>query len=102
VAVEGAVAIIGAGAAGMAAARRVAAANRRSVLFEASNRVGGRCFTDSTIFGVPFDLGAHWIHQPDSSSLIGSASTTGLNIYAAPRGPTVRLGPPNAPHAQLA
>src|SRR5262245_66259653 len=85
IAAEADVAIIGAGAAGIAAARRIAAANRRSVLFEASNRVGGRCFTDSTIFGVPFDLGAHWIHRPDSSSLIGSASTTGLDLYAAPR-----------------
>ena len=101
IAAEADVAIIGAGAAGIAAARRIAAANRRSVLFEASNRVGGRCFTDSTIFGVPFDLGAHWIHRPDSSSLIGSASTTGLDIYAAPRGQTVRIGPRNARDAEL-
>jgi monoamine oxidase len=100
-AAEADVAIIGAGAAGIAAARRIAAANRRFVLFEASNRVGGRCVTDSTIFGIPFDLGAHWIHRPDSSSLTGSASTTGLDIYAAPRGQTVRIGPRNARDAEL-
>jgi monoamine oxidase len=98
---EADVAIIGAGAAGIAAARRIAAANRRFVLLEASNRVGGRCFTDPTIFGIPFDVGAHWIHRPDSSSLIGSASTTGLDIYSAPRGQTVRVGPRNARDAEL-
>jgi monoamine oxidase len=95
------VAIIGAGAAGIAAARRIASASRRFVLFEASNRVGGRCITDSTIFGFPFDLGAHWIHRPDSSSLTGSASTSGLDIYPSPRGQTVRVGPRNARDAEL-
>ena len=62
------VAIIGAGAAGIAAARRVLAANRRFVLLEATNRIGGRCVTDTAIFGMPFDLGAHWIHRPDGNS----------------------------------
>src|SRR5512132_4195559 len=100
-AAEADVAIIGAGAAGIAAARRVAAANRRFVLFEASNRVGGRCLTDLTIFGVPFDLGAHWIHRPDTGSFTGSTSTSGLDIYSAPRGQTVRIGPRNARDAEL-
>jgi monoamine oxidase len=95
------VAIIGAGAAGIAAARRIAAANRRFVLFEASNRVGGRCLTDLMIFGLPFDLGAHWIHRPDTGSFTGSTSTSGLDIYSAPRGQTVRIGPRNARDAEL-
>ena len=76
------VAIIGAGAAGIAAARRIAAAKRRFVLLEASDRIGGRCVTDTTIFGVPFDLGAHWIHRPDGSLLTGSAQATALDIYS--------------------
>jgi len=62
------VVIIGAGAAGIAAARRVGAANRRFILLEATSRLGGRCVTDSTIFGMPFDLGAHWIHRPDGTA----------------------------------
>jgi len=95
------VAIIGAGAAGIAAARRIAAANRRYVLFEASNRVGGRCFTDSLIFGVPLDVGAHWIHRPDTGSMTGSAATTGLDIYSVPQGQTVRVGPRNARDSEL-
>jgi monoamine oxidase len=86
------VAVIGAGAAGIAAARRVAAANRRFVLLEATNRLGGRCVTDTAIFGTPFDLGAHWIHRPDGYPPGGQASAAGLDIYAAPRGQVVRVG----------
>lgn len=95
------VAIVGAGAAGIAAARRIAAANRRFVLLEASDRIGGRCVTDSAIFGVPFDLGAHWIHRPDGNLLTGSAQATALDIYSAPRGQTVRIGPRNARDSEL-
>src|SRR5262249_56252792 len=58
------VAIIGAGAAGVAAARRVIAANRRFALIEASDLVGGRCRTNTGIFGVPYALGAHSLHLP--------------------------------------
>src|ERR1700688_4206642 len=49
------VVIVGAGAAGIAAARRLAAAGRRFALVEAAATVGGRCITDTTVFGVPFD-----------------------------------------------
>jgi monoamine oxidase len=95
------VAIIGAGAAGIAAARRILAANRRLVMLEASNRIGGRCVTDSTIFGEPFDLGAHWVHRPDGNPPGGSAATVGLDVYATPRGQAVRIGPRNARDAEL-
>jgi monoamine oxidase len=95
------VAIVGAGAAGIAAARRITAANRRFALFEASNRIGGRCITESKIFGMPFDLGAHWIHRPDGGLLGGTAAPNGLDIYPAPRGQAVRIGPRNARDAEL-
>ncbi|HEY6024127.1 MAG TPA: NAD(P)/FAD-dependent oxidoreductase [Pseudolabrys sp.] len=95
------IAIVGAGAAGIAAARRVAAAGRRFVLFEATDRIGGRCITDSTIFGMPFDMGAHWFHRSDGSPLAGLAANSGLSIYAAPRGQAVRIGPRNARDSEL-
>ncbi|HEX3339350.1 MAG TPA: NAD(P)/FAD-dependent oxidoreductase [Pseudolabrys sp.] len=95
------VAIIGAGAAGIAAARRVAAANRRFVLLEATNRIGGRCVTDTAIFGMPFDLGARWIHRPDGNPPGGSSLPAGLDVYAAPRGQVVRVGPRNARDAEM-
>ena len=93
------VVVVGAGAAGIAAARRLAAAKVRYALIEAGSRVGGRCVTDNKTFGVPFDLGAHWIHNSDVNPLAKLA--TGLDIYAAPRGQTVRIGPRNARDSEL-
>jgi monoamine oxidase len=86
------VAIIGAGAAGIAAARRVAAANRRYALLEANDVAGGRCVTNSSIFGVPYDLGAHWIHMPDINPVAKLAKQSGIAIYPAPRGQRIRIG----------
>ena len=95
------VAIVGAGAAGIAAARKLTAAGRRVVLLEAGGRVGGRCITDTTIFGVPFDLGAHWLHAPDVNPLSKLAPRTGLEIYPAPPGQKVRIGRRNAREGEL-
>lgn len=81
---ESDVIIIGAGAAGIAAARRIAEAGRSYALIEASGRVGGRAFTDTTIFGVPFDVGAHWIHTPSLHPLSAFGRAAGLDIYPAP------------------
>src|SRR5437763_16055417 len=74
------VAIVGAGAAGIAAARKVAAAGRRFALIEASDHVGGRCVTDTRIFGMPFDRGAHWLHMPDINPVAKLASRSGLDL----------------------
>src|SRR5437763_4470025 len=63
------VAIIGAGAAGIAAARKVAAAGRRYALIEASDHVGGRCVTDTRTFGVPVDRGARWGPLADANAV---------------------------------
>ena len=95
------VVIIGAGAAGIAAARRVAAARQRFTVLEAAGSVGGRCVTDTATFGVPFDRGAHWIHRPDVNPLLKPAAPQGLDIYAAPRGQSMRVGPRPARDAEL-
>jgi len=50
---EADIVVIGAGAAGIAAARRVMAANRRVIVVEAADQVGGRCLTDTATFDVP-------------------------------------------------
>ncbi|MGE3146883.1 MAG: flavin monoamine oxidase family protein [Pseudorhodoplanes sp.] len=86
------IAIVGAGAAGIAAARRVIAAGRRVVVLEAGARIGGRCITDTEIFGQPYDLGAHWIHTPDSNPLTRLSMTSGIEVYPAPRGQKLRIG----------
>jgi monoamine oxidase len=86
------IAIIGAGAAGIAAARRIAGTRARLAIIEASARIGGRCFTDTTTFGVPYDRGAHWIHVPEINPVTPLAAATGLDIYPAPPGQRVRIG----------
>jgi choline dehydrogenase-like flavoprotein len=75
------VVVIGAGAAGIAAARKIAAAGRSVVVLEAKDRPGGRCMTDTVTFGVPMDLGAHWIHAPDDNPLVPLARAAGFALY---------------------
>jgi len=94
------VAVIGAGAAGIAAARRIVAARRSVQLIEASNRIGGRCVTDTATFGVPFDLGAHWIRNPNGNPLARLAPK-GFDVYRAPRGLSMRIGQRDARDAEL-
>jgi monoamine oxidase len=84
--------IIGAGAAGIAAARRLAAAGRRFALLEAGGEVGGRCITDNKTFGIPYDRGAHWIYLADNSPIAKLAAQTGFDLYLAPPGQRMRIG----------
>ncbi|EJN07521.1 monoamine oxidase [Bradyrhizobium sp. YR681] len=88
--------VIGAGAAGIAAARRVMAANRKVVVVEAASQVGGRCITDSTTFDVPFDRGARWMHNPETNPMIRLARSGGLDVLPAPSGQKMRIGRRNA------
>jgi monoamine oxidase len=53
--------VIGAGIAGLAAARTLADKNIDVLILEARDRIGGRMWTDNSL-GVPLDLGASWIH----------------------------------------
>ena len=93
---EADIVVIGAGVAGIAAARRVMAANRRVIVVEAAGQIGGRCLTDTTTFDVPFDRGARWMHNPDSNPMIKLARGAGLDIAAAPPGQKIRIGRRNA------
>lgn len=55
--------IIGAGAAGLFAARELTKANKKTTILEARNRIGGRCNTFSgDDFTVPMELGAEFVH----------------------------------------
>ena len=84
--------IVGAGAAGIAAARRLAAFNKRFVLLEAAQEVGGRCITDTKTFGVPYDRGAHWMYAADVNPLVKLGVQAGLNVYTVPPGQRIRIG----------
>jgi monoamine oxidase len=58
--------VIGAGIAGLAAARDLSIDGYDVLVLEARNRIGGRIWTSRDL-GVPADLGASWIHGFDSA-----------------------------------
>src|SRR6266704_6917817 len=93
---EADIVVIGAGAAGIAAARRIMAANRKVIVVEALSQVGGRCQTDISTFDVPFDRGARWMHNPDTNPMIRLGRAAGLEITTAPSGQKIRIGRRNA------
>jgi monoamine oxidase len=93
---EADIVVIGAGAAGIAAARRIQAANRKVIVIEAAGQIGGRCLTDGATFDMPFDRGARWMHNPDTNPMIRLARNAGLDVYSAPLGQKIRIGRRNA------
>ncbi|MCA1527837.1 flavin monoamine oxidase family protein [Bradyrhizobium yuanmingense] len=93
---EADIVVIGAGAAGIAAARRIIATGRKVIVVEAAPQVGGRCVTDSTTFDTPFDRGARWMYNPDTNPMIRLARSAGLDVLPAPSGQKMRIGRRNA------
>lgn len=59
------VVVVGAGVAGLTAARDLQRKGLKVAVVEARDRIGGRVDTDTTTFSAPFDTGAHWIHQEE-------------------------------------
>jgi len=74
------VVVVGAGAAGLAAARRLQAAGRSVLILEAANRVGGRAYTESASFGVPFDHGCSWLNDASNNPLVPYAREAGFDL----------------------
>lgn len=72
--------VIGAGAAGIAAAHAVLAAGRSVRVLEARARPGGRAVTDTAALGAPFDLGATWLHAAERNPLVGLARAAGIAL----------------------
>ncbi|GAB4398498.1 MAG: FAD-dependent oxidoreductase [Anaerolineales bacterium] len=68
--------VLGAGIAGLAAARTLTEQGRSVIVLEARNRVGGRMWTDSSL-GVPLDLGASWIHGVNGNPIANLANQFG-------------------------
>lgn len=73
--------IIGAGAAGISAARRLSRSGKSFAVLEASDRLGGRCFTDTRAFGVPYDQGANSLHETSSFPVAQLCIKAGLEIH---------------------
>ena len=73
------VVIIGGGAAGIAAARRLAASGLSTLLLEASQRIGGRGWTVN-VAGLALDLGCGWLHSADRNPWVGIAELSGFAV----------------------
>jgi polyamine oxidase len=69
-ATDGTVIIVGAGAAGLAAASYLVEEDYDVVVLEGRDRIGGRLHTDATTLEAPIDLGASWIHGIDGNPLL--------------------------------
>ena len=77
------VAIIGAGAAGLAAAGVLATAPLSVVVLEAQDRIGGRAHT-TLLGGLSLDLGCEWLHSADRNPLVEKIAASGLTIDKTP------------------
>ena len=78
------IAVIGAGAAGIGAARRLVDSGSVSVLvLEARDRVGGRVHTIEPA-GFPLDRGAEWLHSADRNPLSPIARDLGFAVHRRP------------------
>jgi monoamine oxidase len=75
--VETDVVVVGAGAAGLAAAKTLRASGVACEVLEAMDRIGGRAFTSTREFGVPFDVGCAWLHAADRNPFFADAKEHG-------------------------
>lgn len=75
------VVVVGAGAAGLGAAKVLRGAGRSVTVLEAMDRIGGRAFTSAEHFGVPFDIGCAWIHAADRNPFHDDAIAGGWTLH---------------------
>ena len=72
------VVIVGAGSAGLSAAKTAAENGLNHVVLEASHRIGGRAYTEMFSQDVPFDLGCHWMHSASINPFVQIAEDLGF------------------------
>ena len=87
---EAEVAVVGAGAAGVAAARRLVEAGISVAVLEARERAGGRAWTLEAE-GMPLDLGCEWLHSADRNVLVPLVERVGFNLCKESPDWTTRL-----------
>lgn len=73
------VVIVGAGPAGLTAARRLTQAGKTVAVLEARDRVGGRTWSN-TIDGAFFEIGGQWV-SPDQTAISSLAQELGLELF---------------------
>jgi len=77
------VVVIGAGAAGIAAARRLLRPGLSILVLEARDRIGGRAWTVRAE-GEGLDMGCGWLHSADDNVLAGRVEAEGLTLDQTP------------------
>ncbi|HEV7606772.1 MAG TPA: NAD(P)/FAD-dependent oxidoreductase [Steroidobacteraceae bacterium] len=77
------VVIVGGGAAGIGAARRLAQSSLSTLLLEAGSRLGGRACTHD-VGGHHLDLGCGWFHSADRNAWVSIAEAAGISIDRTP------------------
>jgi monoamine oxidase len=77
------VAIIGAGAAGLGAARALQNSGLSTIVLEARDRAGGRGHTIMAAPGITFDVGCGWLHSADKNSFVPVAEQLNFEINKA-------------------
>ena len=96
----GSVAVVGAGAAGIGAARSLQQAGIRSVVFEARERIGGRAWSvelpTATASTVVMELGANWLQQGERNTLAPVARAMGCTLVPTDFHRPLELGHPPA------
>lgn len=68
--------VVGAGMAGLAAARKLTDEGLQVTVLEGRQRVGGRVWTDRSL-GLPVELGAGWIHGPEDNPITELSARAG-------------------------
>jgi monoamine oxidase len=84
--------VIGAGGAGLAAAKTLIAQGVSVLVLEARGRIGGRAFTDDSL-GVAWDRGCSWLHATNINPWMGYARQNGFDVYEDRNGRVVYDGP---------
>src|SRR5437660_9984251 len=74
------VCVVGAGYAGLTAARRLSHSGKSVVGLEARDRVGGRIWTEHLSDGSPVDRGGAWL-APKHDAIFGLAGEVGVSTY---------------------
>lgn len=98
------VVIVGAGAAGIAAARALNKAGVDALMLEARDRIGGRAWTVASGEGFPIDLGCGWLHSADSNPWREIADAGGWKVDQTPppwSRPTLPKGAPTPEQAEF-
>jgi len=75
------VVIVGAGTAGLSAAKTLKKFGYSVIVLEAEAFVGGRCRTDNSTFKIPFDVGGSWLHSAKINPLARLAEKHGVCLH---------------------